>query len=443
MIDYSDTDARLEEYCEVFDFYMESGELPPSVDTDDCLVNYIKEVIDNNPQVDGSDPTWVEVMKNGLVEYLSSLLEIFGREQKQAQTELNLIGAFENASIERKRQMWQQVKDTIQNNYPPERMNIEGFTDQFKSGNRDAVFAALTDDWRQACEENLQMRLQQTLDITKTGVQQHLNTAGHYDYETIRKDEKYFHSYPKLAEIVDMIGRDKISANDVRDKVVISYLPTTVAKTTAVDEIDRVESGRNLERVLPAEFAMPDDLFFKRYSCGELQQFSSPGKGQLRKVEEPRREPRRVKGPIIVSIDTSYSMKGTPQKIAFSLLRQLIRIARKQKRPCFLITFSVRATAIDLSKPANWSKLNDFIKNGYSGGTDGEQMLAQALRVLKKGTFEMGDVLIVSDFQFPTPQPATSQAIRNEKALGTRFYGLLIGTRPGGYTTVLDKIWKV
>ena len=44
-----------------------------------------------------------------------------------------------------------------------------------------------------------------------------------------------------------------------------------------VEEIDRVESGDNLERVLPVELSMPEDLFFKRYATKELQQFSSPG----------------------------------------------------------------------------------------------------------------------------------------------------------------------
>ena len=31
MIDYTDVDAKLEEYSEAFDFYMECGEMPPSM----------------------------------------------------------------------------------------------------------------------------------------------------------------------------------------------------------------------------------------------------------------------------------------------------------------------------------------------------------------------------------------------------------------------------
>lgn len=189
---------------------------------------------------------------------------------------------------------------------------------------------------------------------------------------------------------------------------------------------------------------MPEDLFYKRFATKELQLFSSPGKDKPRKVEEHKKGPRLTKGPIIVSIDTSFSMTGQPLKIAFSLLKQLLRMAKQQKRPCYLISFSVRSKSIDLSKPRNWGYLDNFLENSFSGGTDGEQMLGEALRVLQKGTFEMGDVLIISDLEFPKPQCATMDKINREKALGTRFYALQIGRWNGHeYKGVMDKIWQV
>ena len=67
MIDYTDIDARLDEYSEAFDFYMEHGEMPPTMSRDDCLAGYMQEVIDNNPQIDGADSIWVEVLKEDLI----------------------------------------------------------------------------------------------------------------------------------------------------------------------------------------------------------------------------------------------------------------------------------------------------------------------------------------------------------------------------------------
>ena len=63
------------------------------------------------------------------------------------------------------------------------------------------------------------------------------------------------------------------------------------------------------------------------------------------KVEQSKKkEPRLEKGPIIVSIDTSGSMCGRPIELATCLLRQLLQMAKKQKRKCFLISFSVTCT---------------------------------------------------------------------------------------------------
>lgn len=101
MIDYTDVDAKLEEYSEAFDFYMECGEMPPSMPPDDCLAGYMQEVIDNNPQIDGSDETWVEVLKEDLISFFSALLEQFRAMQIEAMKELAMIAKFNEAPIEK------------------------------------------------------------------------------------------------------------------------------------------------------------------------------------------------------------------------------------------------------------------------------------------------------------------------------------------------------
>lgn len=443
MIDYTDIDARLDEYSEAFDFYMERGEMPPTMSGDDCLVGYMQEVIDNNPQIDGSDPTWMEVLKEDLISFFTALLEQFRAMQLEAMKELALIAKFAAAPIEQKRLMWQEVKDVIESGYSKYDVNLPGFTAQFQSNDKDAIFSALTSDWENACIEKLNRKQRQMLERSKQQFEQICRDAGTTDYEDKKKIDNYIHRYPQLQEIVDMIGRDKNPSKEEKDTVIYKFIPTTISKSSSVEEIDRVENGDNLERILPVEIAMPEDMFFKRYATKELQQFSSPGKDSPKKVEEHGKDPRLTKGPIIVSIDTSGSMSGRPEKIAFSLLKQLLRIAKKQKRPCFLISFSVRSKSIDLSKPRNWGRVDNFLKNSFSGGTDGEQMLAEAIRVLQKGTFEMADVLIISDLQFSKPIPKTMENIDREKALGTRFYALQIGHWHHEYKNVMDRIWEV
>lgn len=122
--------------------------MPPNVSTDDCLIGYMQEAIDNNPQIDGSDPTWVEILKDDLISYFSILLEQFRALQLEALKELAMITQFIDASIEKKRMMWQQVDDAIESKYSKYEVNLAGYSAQFKSEDRDAVFSALTDDWR-------------------------------------------------------------------------------------------------------------------------------------------------------------------------------------------------------------------------------------------------------------------------------------------------------
>lgn len=122
--------------------------MPPNVSTDDCLIGYMQEAIDNNPQIDGSDPTWVEILKDDLISYFSILLEQFRALQLEALKELAMITQFIDASIEKKRMMWQQVGEAIESKYSKYEVNLAGYSAQFKSEDRDAVFSALTDDWR-------------------------------------------------------------------------------------------------------------------------------------------------------------------------------------------------------------------------------------------------------------------------------------------------------
>ena len=443
MTDYTDIDAKLEEYSEAFDFYMDCGEMPPSIYPDDCLAGYMKEVLENNPQIDGSDPTWTEVLKDYLISYFTALLEQFREMQLEAMKELSLIAQFRNATIEAKRKMWDQLCGVIKEGYSKYEVNLQGYTAQFKTEDKQAVFDALTADWENACKGKLDRKQRNLLERSKRHFENFCRDAGTSDYEDKKKLDNYIHRYPQLQEIVDMIGRDKDPSKDEKDSIIYKFLPVTVAKNHSVEEIDRIETGDNLERLLPVELAMPEDLFFKRYATKELQQFSSPGKDKPKKTEEHRKDPRLTKGPIIVCIDTSGSMSGRPEKIAFSLLKQLLRMAKKQKRPCFLISFSVRSKSIDLANPRNWGKLDNFLKNSFSGGTDGEQMLAEAIRVLQTGTFEMADVLIISDFEFPIPQKQTQSKIEQNRVLGTRFYGLKIGRSSDRYDKILDRLWVI
>lgn len=443
MTDCTDIDAKLEEYSDAFDAYVETGEMPTSISKDDYLAEYMREVIDDIELNKDSDPIWIEVVKDELMAFFAFLLEHLKALQLEMKKELGMIARFKESPVERQLEMWQQVRKTIEANYSEYDVNISGYAAQLETEDNATVFAAVAGDWDAAYRARLQLKESLILKRAKNQFERQSREEGKQDYQGKKRLDNYIHQYPQLQEIVDMIGRDKDPSKEEKDSIIYKFLPITVAKNASVEEFDRVESGNNLERVLPVELSMPEDLFFKRYVTKELQQFSSPGKDKPPKIEEHCKDPRLTKGPIIVCVDTSGSMEGRPLQIAFSLLRQLLRMAKKQKRSCFLISFSIRAKAIDLAKPRNWGKLDHFLSDSFGGGTDGEQMFSEAIRVLQTGTYEMADVLIISDFEFPAPKAATMVNINKEKSLGTRFYALQIGRSNHKYTQIMDKIWLV
>ena len=147
-------------------------------------------------------------------------------------------------------------------------------------------------------------------------------------------------------------------------------------------------------------------------------------------------------GPIIVCVDTSGSMAGLAEKIAKCMLLQLLDMAKSKNRKCYLISFSVRAQAIDLGNPQNWRILNQFIKNRFTGGTNAEEMLCIALETLKQRNYSLADVLIISDFIFPQPSPATIESINIAHKNGTRFYGLKIGNHQCTHDSIIERMWS-
>lgn len=84
---------------------------------------------------------------------------------------------------------------------------------------------------------------------------------------------------------------------------------------------------------------------------------------------------------MIVCLDTSGSMVGIPEKIAYSLLMKLLEIADRQRRPCFLIAFSVSICPIDVRKER--ARLLDFFSTTSCGDTDATRMLKATFDLLQ------------------------------------------------------------
>jgi len=446
----NDISKKLQEYDEAFDFYMDRGRMPDALPQGDILGGLMIQAIQDNHQLQSQDPLWQELLKEELLKFIEALLKLFVPIDGNRQHEKELIKRFSNGDKPKKRQMWKEVYQTIKGRYGAKEVNIDGYVEQMKTNNPDDVLSSMIKDWDRACDERTDSRKRELIDQYKDQWEREVKEHGLSDFRQRKKIEKIVYSYPALAEIVRIMGREQPKREDEMDDTVRKYLPILPSPPKPAVEIDEVSDGNSLLHMMPVETAIlahqqTEDLFYLKYATHKLQLFANKTKeeSQIKAVQEKKKKPRLEKGPIIVNVDTSGSMMGKPIQLAKCLLLQLLRMAKKQKRKCFLITFSVRAKHLDLSRPGSWGRLNDFLDDTFSGGTDGEEMLRTSLEMLQSKNFAMADVLIISDFCFDQPIMSTMKMMQEAHEKGTRFYGLKINSVSLRYNQILNRIWTV
>ena len=444
-----DIEKKLQEYDEAFDFYLDQGQMPDTIPPDDPLGGFMLQTFHNNPQLDSQDPLWAEILKDEMMKFLEAMLKLFQPVEQAYLREKRKIKAFKEGSVGQKRKGWKETYQHIKANYGTTDVNIDGYVEQMKGQDPEPILKSLSKDWEKACEDKYLKTRRNLIEQHRQKWEMHLWHHGNDDFRERKKIESIIYSYPQLVDILRIIGREQPERKDEMDDTVRRYLPILPSPPRPAAEIEQIELGNDLQHLLPVETAIlsekqTESLFYLKFAMRKLQLFANKPKNesQAKMEQQHNAKPRLEKGPIIVSIDTSGSMAGRPEQLAICLLTQLLRMAKKQKRHCFLIQFSVRAKYLDLSRPNAWAKVNSFVEDRFSGGTDGEQMLDAALNMLYSAKYAMADVLIISDFEFNEPKPSTQERMRKEHKKGTRFYGLQIGKARNPYIDILDKIWK-
>ena len=221
-------------------------------------------------------------------------------------------------------------------------------------------------------------------------------------------------------------------------------IPTPYAK----EEISGVTLGRDLENVLPQELALLDDkdfsiLFDLKFAENRL--FCFEKQGYIDNVEsktttlDRQKEVEDKKGPIILCIDTSSSMSGTPETIAKAIALFMAKRAMDTKRECFLINFSVGIHTLDLTPPNGLFELMDFLEMSFSGGTDAMPALKAGLKKMREEHYKKADLLMISDFVF---SDYGFGDLARQKGATNKCYALYVGdfdSRNAQKSTFFDK----
>ncbi len=150
------------------------------------------------------------------------------------------------------------------------------------------------------------------------------------------------------------------------------------------------------------------------------------------------------RGPFLLCLDTSGSMRGAPELIAKAVALAAVRAAHAGRRGCRLIAFGGPGELVerDLGPGAEGLQaLMDLMAQNFDGGTDVQSPIEAAIERVHEARWRGADLLIVSDGEFGCV-PHTLQRLDDARTrFGLRVQGVLVGDRETmGLLEVCDDI---
>ena len=260
-------------------------------------------------------------------------------------------------------------------------------------------------------------------------------------FEILEQFSKLLDQDESLRELAELLGKQtraqSLFEKEIRDKVVIKseWHP----KPAYRGEIDGLRYSNDISSVLPSELALLKNtaakkLFQLKFAQKQLLSFKYQNDVLDSKEEniqeETSVEKQEPKGPIIICVDTSGSMHGTPENIAKTITFALSKIAIEEERKCYLISFSTSIETLDLTDfSANpIGKLVQFLRMSFYGGTDAGPALKHAVKMLSENEWKNADVLMISDFVMQTLDNDIKAQIESAQEDNTNFHSLVIGS---------------
>ncbi len=258
-----------------------------------------------------------------------------------------------------------------------------------------------------------------------------------------------------IRELADMLGRWREAETELEE----TTYERVIAKTRYREyeglrgEIGGIHESDDLNTLLPAEAALlgtsvTETLFYKKYAERKLLTFQYKARkaerGQDRLLEKQAQARSKARGPFIICVDTSGSMEGTPEQIAKVLCFAVLKMAARERRHAYLISFAVGLSTINLLElETSLDKVVSFLNMRFDGGTDISPALYEALRMLETQEYEEADVLMVSDFVMYDIKDAIVAQMKKKQKNGTRFHSLTIAgsaTNPD-IVELFDNYW--
>jgi uncharacterized protein with von Willebrand factor type A (vWA) domain len=264
--------------------------------------------------------------------------------------------------------------------------------------------------------------------------------------DVLRKYARLLKNDSSLRALADMLGRAKQDEKEYDFALTPAKQSFRKAVRTGKADLTGIRESDDLSSLLPSETALfAEDktrtIFYKKFAEKKLQTFEYQNT-EVRFREEQalntRRTPKQApKGPFIICVDTSGSMQGTPETVAKTLCFAILKIALRENRECFLVSFSDSVRTLRLADMKRIEKTIDFFSSSFYGGTDPVPAVEEALRMLETRNFRKADIVMVSDFVMPPLDGRTKQRVLLAKKNKTKFHSLVIG-KSGNRNAIKD-----
>lgn len=260
------------------------------------------------------------------------------------------------------------------------------------------------------------------------------------NFNILKKYAELLEKDKALKELAEMLGRMRKAAEELEEELFTNTIlkPEWKLEHAHKSELVGIHESDDLGSMIPSEIALLastdlETIFLKKYTEKKLQTFEYQSRKITYKEEEIQDKrliaKEKEKGPIIICVDTSGSMHGTPEQVAKTLCFAILKIAIQENRKCYLISFSTGIQTLNLTDLKNsLERLLDFLAMSFYGGTDAAPALVEALRMLKTNDYKEADVLMISDFVMSELSDDLKKEIKAAKQNKTKFHSLVIGT---------------
>lgn len=274
------------------------------------------------------------------------------------------------------------------------------------------------------------------------------------DMARVRQWASYLANDEGVRSLCDMLGKIRQMEFAERLESIRSHqdMLVTVPDFNSREEIIGIRLGKDLEHALPSELALLSDpdislLFDLKYvesriMCFDMQGMQAVQESLEIEIMQSVQEPEKH-GPMIICIDTSGSMSGSPETIAKAVTLYMATKSLEHQRACYLINFSTGISTLNLTPEGGMQELLHFLAMSFHGGTDAMPALNQALQMMEEHDYAKADLLVISDFVMGRLPVVLHERIQSRRSQGNSFHSLVVGDSymSDSMRTLFDNEW--